>query len=122
MQALWSLSAGAKITSACQELAEAVNKLRFVETLRVADGGESDRRAIMAAAPAAVLQINNIADYMRGLNRGQGMGFALRRKKITYSLVYGPSADNLLVPSPQNLGLSVVIFVQPSRRCRTVTL
>eukprot|EP01043_Picozoa_sp_COSAG02_P072833 COSAG02_NODE_13903_length_1332_cov_2.209246_1_plen_390_part_10 len=79
LQAIWSLSHGAKITSACQDLGEAINKLR---ASRSKESGE-----VTVATSDQILQINNLRYFVRDFNRGQGMGFALKRKKITYTLV-----------------------------------
>jgi hypothetical protein len=73
-----SLAKGAKITTACQQLSDAVNELRV---------SAGDGEDVKLATPEEILQINNVRYYIHGKNKGQGMGFALKGRKITYSLV-----------------------------------
>ena len=100
---IWSLAKGAKITSACQDLGEAINKLR---ASRSQESGE-----VTVATSDQILQINNLRYFIRDFNRGQGMGFALKRKKITYTLVLdmvGLAASAIVVVSPILLGMVTV--------------
>eukprot|EP01046_Picozoa_sp_COSAG06_P061725 COSAG06_NODE_13652_length_1235_cov_1.310739_3_plen_128_part_00 len=76
--AVFNLMAPAKVTSACQRVADAVNDLRV--TVR-ADG---------TAELATVEQghrIEILKRYINELNRDQGLGFVLLRKKITFTFV-----------------------------------
>ena len=103
LMGIWSLAKGAKITSACQDLGEAINKLR---ASRSKESGE-----VTVATSDQILQINNLRYFVRDFNRGQGMGFALKRKKITYTLVLdmvGLAASAIVVVSPILLGLVTV--------------
>ena len=78
--ALVSLMAPAKVTTACQELGEAINDLTATE----GPGGEDD---VKMASQEELLRIERLHGYVKGLNRGQGMGFTLKRKRITYTYV-----------------------------------
>ena len=78
--ALWRLMAPAKVTTACQELGEAINDLTATE----GPGGADD---VKMASQEELLRIERLHGYVKGLNRGQGMGFTLRRKRITYTYV-----------------------------------
>ena len=78
--ALASLMAPAKVTTACQELGEAINDLTATE----GPGGADD---VKMASQEQLLRIERLHGYVKGLNRGQGMGFTLKRKRITYTYV-----------------------------------
>ena len=78
--ALASLIAPAKVTTACQELGEAINDLTATE----GPGGADD---VKMASQEELLRIERLHGYVKGLNRGQGMGFTLKRKRITYTYV-----------------------------------
>ena len=98
----WTLSTGAKITSACQELGEAINELR-------ATGKTRDD--VTVATPDQTAEINNLRYYLAGKNRGQGIGLALKRKKITYTLVLDLAlavASAVVVTFPLLLGMAAV--------------
>jgi hypothetical protein len=79
MLAIWGLMQPAKITSACDALGDAINELPATKvkgeaTLRVPTR-EQDQRT------------ESVLRYVRGLNRGRGMGFVIQRKRISYSFV-----------------------------------
>jgi hypothetical protein len=78
--AINGLAGCARITTACQQLSEAINELR-------ASAGQGAEDDVQLATPEEILQINNVRYYIHGKCKGQGMGFALKGKRITYSLV-----------------------------------
>ena len=75
-----SLLAPAKVSTACQELGEAINDL----TATQGQGGPDD---IKMAGQEELMKIERLFGFVKGLNRGQGMGFTMKRKRITYTLV-----------------------------------
>ena len=85
----------AKITSACDDLGDAINGL--TET--------RDESEAMLCMPNKEqrLQIEHLYGYVRKLNRGKGMGFMVARKRITLSFVISLMARVI----------SVMIFVFP---------
>ena len=80
LMAVLSLSLPAKLTSACQRVATAVNSLRFQ---RQPGGG------ITLAEGKRLLQIEGLERAIQGLNRGQGLGFCVMGKRVTRTLVLG---------------------------------
>jgi hypothetical protein len=80
---IWTAAASAAVTTACDELRDALNRLRASS----GGAGESSRADIYIATPDEVSKIENLLAYIDGLNEGAGMGFSLVGVKITYSLV-----------------------------------
>eukprot|EP01046_Picozoa_sp_COSAG06_P018901 COSAG06_NODE_1329_length_9848_cov_10.776798_5_plen_384_part_00 len=72
------LMAPAKVTSACQRVADAVNDLRVT--------AKADGTAELATAEE-LHRIEGLKRYINELNRDQGLGFVLLRKKITFTFV-----------------------------------
>jgi hypothetical protein len=98
---IWSLTRLAKITSECQALADAINRLRRVE----GPGGAND---ISMASTDELMKIEALVSYVKGMNRGQGMGFAIKRKRITFTLVLDIAvtvASVMAVAFPMMLGV-----------------
>ena len=69
----------AKVTSACDELGNAINELRL--------GKSSADAAPKMPTNDEKLAIELLRDYVRDLNRGRGMGFVISNQRISYSLV-----------------------------------
>ena len=69
----------AKATSTCDSLGDAINEL-----LEKQEPGES---ALRMPTKEQEQHINSLLGYVRGLNRGKGMGFMIVRKRITSSFV-----------------------------------
>ena len=78
--AVYALFAPARVTSACQRVADAVNDLRVV-----AKEGELAK----LATPEQLHRIEGLKRYINELNRDQGLGVLFLRKRITYTLVMG---------------------------------
>jgi len=78
--AVYALFAPARVTSACQRVADAVNDLRVV-----AKEGEPAQ----LATPEQLQRIEGLKRYINELNRDQGLGVLFLRKRITYTLVMG---------------------------------
>ena len=78
--AVYALFAPARVTSACQRVADAVNDLRVV-----AKEGEPAQ----LATPEQLHRIEGLKRYINELNRDQGLGVLFLRKRITYTLVMG---------------------------------
>ena len=74
--AVYALFAPARVTSACQRVADAVNDLRVV-----AKEGEPAQ----LATPEQLHRIEGLKRYINELNRDQGLGVLFLRKRITYS-------------------------------------
>ena len=77
---IYTLFAPARVTSACQRVAEAVNDLRIT-----AKHGEPAK----LATPEQLQRIEGLKRYINELNRDQGLGIVFLRKRITYTLVMG---------------------------------
>ena len=69
----------AKVTSACDDLADAINELRL--------GKSHGSAAVRLPTDAEILRITHLRNYVRDLNRGRGMGFVMSNKRISYSYV-----------------------------------
>jgi hypothetical protein len=80
-QLVWILHGPAKITSACQKIASAVNGLRVNAT--EADG------TVTLATSEQLHRIEGLNRYINELNKNQGLGFLVLRKRITFTLVMG---------------------------------
>ena len=80
-QLVWVLSGPARITSACQKISSALNDLRVNAT--EADG------AVTLATTEQGHQIEVLNRYINELNKNQGLGFLVLRKRITSTLVMG---------------------------------
>ena len=84
MSTIWAgmgvyiLMAPAKVTSACQRVADAVNDLRVT--------AKADGTAELATADELHC-IEGLKRYINELNKDQGLGFVLLRKKITFTFV-----------------------------------
>jgi hypothetical protein len=84
MSTIWAgmgvyiLMAPAKVTSACQRVADAVNDLRVT--------AKADGTAELATADE-LHRIEGLKRYINELNKDQGLGFLLLRKKITFTFV-----------------------------------
>jgi hypothetical protein len=74
----YSLLAPARVTSACQKVADAVNELRVTV--------KADGTAELATADE-LHRIEGLKRYINELNRDQGLGFVLLRKRITFTFV-----------------------------------
>lgn len=77
--AIRGLMQGAKITSACDALGDAINELRLGRT-------HGDTAVHMPTDPEK-LAIEHLHSYVRRLNRGHGMGFVISKKRISHSFV-----------------------------------
>eukprot|EP01051_Picozoa_sp_SAG22_P012373 SAG22_NODE_1280_length_4899_cov_5.374792_2_plen_376_part_00 len=75
---VYNLMSAAKVTSACQRVANAVNDLRVT--------AKADGTAELATAEE-LHRIEGLKRYINELNRDQGLGFVLLRKKITFTFV-----------------------------------
>ena len=78
---VWQLSRPAQVTSACQRIASAVNDLRVD-----ADGADG---AVTLATSEQLHRIEGLNRYINELNKNQGLGFLVLRKRITFTLVMG---------------------------------
>ena len=78
--AVYALFAPARVTSACQRVADAVNDLRVVAK----EGGPAK-----LATAEQLHRIEGLKRYINELNRDQGLGVLFLRKRITYTLVMG---------------------------------
>ena len=74
------LSTPARVTSACQQVASAVNDLRLTTH---SDGD------VALAEPEQLHRIEGLKRCSNELNRDQGLGFILLRKRVTFTLVIG---------------------------------
>ena len=95
---IWSLTRLAKITSECQALADAINRVE-------GPGGAND---ISMASTDELMKIEALVSYVKGMNRGQGMGFAIKRKRVTFTLVLDIAvtvASVMAVAFPMMLGV-----------------
>ena len=86
------LAQPAKVTSACERLCDAINEM----TETVQDRGEATLRM---SAPNQQRDIEHLCGYVRGLNRGRGMGFVIQRKRINQTFVLSLAAKVLSVMS-----------------------
>ena len=77
----WGLSGPAKVTSACQRIASAVNDLRL-------NAGGADGTVTLATSEQ-LHRIEGLERYINALNKNQGLGFLVLRKRITFTLVMG---------------------------------
>ena len=78
---MWGLSGPAKVTSACQRIASAVNDLRL-------NAGAGDGTVTLATSEQ-LHRIEGLKRYINEQNRDQGLGFLLLRKRITFTFVLG---------------------------------
>ena len=76
---IWGLMQPAKVTSACDDLADAINELRL--------GKSHGDATVRLPTDAEILRITHLRNYVRDLNRGRGMGFVMSNKRISYSYV-----------------------------------
>lgn len=79
-QAVWALAGPAQVTSACQQVGDAINGLRI--------GPRPSDWRVQLATPEQGHRIEILKRYMNELNRDQGLGFIFFRKRINYTLVY----------------------------------
>jgi len=77
--AIWHLMQPAKVTSACDALGDAINEL--------AEAKEAGEATVRIPTKDQQLNAEYMLRYVRGLNRGHGMGFVIQRKRISYSFV-----------------------------------
>ena len=89
---LYPLFAAANVTGACEEMASAINELR---------GAKGPDGRVVLTSPENLTRIDGLRRYLRELNRHQGLGFSVRRKRITSTLVYD---------SPQSLAFFQCTF------------
>lgn len=75
---LYPLFAAANVTGACEEMASAINELR---------GAKGPDGRVVLTSPENLTRIDGLRRYLRELNRHQGLGFSLRRKRITSTFV-----------------------------------
>ena len=78
---VWGLSGPAKITSACQKIASAVNDLR----VNAGDGGT----VTLATSEQLHRMGLGLNSYINELNKNQGLGFLVLRMRITSTLMMG---------------------------------
>jgi hypothetical protein len=71
---LYPLFAAANVTGACEEMASAINELR---------GAKGPDGRVVLTSPENLTRIDGLRRYLRELNRHQGLGFSVRRKRIT---------------------------------------
>ena len=76
---IWVLAQPAKITSACEALADAINDLTLTK--------EQGETTLRMPTREQEQHIEHLRGFVRGLNRGRGMGFMIQRKRISYSFV-----------------------------------
>jgi hypothetical protein len=88
---LYPLFAAASVTGACEEMASAINELR---------GAKGPDGRVVLTSPENLTRIDGLRRYLRELNRHQGLGFSVRRKRITSTFVYASSL-RMRVPSAQ---------------------
>ena len=79
-QLVWGLAGPARVTSACQKVASAANDLRVKAG---ADG------TVTLATAEQLHRIEGLSRYINELNKNQGLGFLVLRKRITFTLVMG---------------------------------
>eukprot|EP01043_Picozoa_sp_COSAG02_P053782 COSAG02_NODE_5991_length_3886_cov_2.197254_1_plen_299_part_00 len=79
--AVYTLVLPATVTSACEELMDAINKMREAK----APGELSARMPPNICETEA--SIDYLLQYVKNLNRRRGMGFTLHRKRISHSFV-----------------------------------
>ena len=94
---LWMLFAGARATTACEQLVDAVSRLRRWEPDSGRDGragapnplaeGE-DQKAWVMEKPENLVRIEGIRWYCMELNRGQGLGFTYSDRKVTAEALF----------------------------------
>ena len=94
---LWMLFAGARATTACEKLVDAVSRLRRWEPDSDPDGraaaanplaeGE-DQKAWVMEKPENLVRIEGIRWYCMELNRGQGLGFTYSDHKVTAEALF----------------------------------
>jgi hypothetical protein len=92
-----------KITSACDALGDTINELAEAK-----EPGETKPRVPTKEQQQAM---EYLLRYVRGLNRGRGMGFVIQRKRISYSFVLTMSvraASAMLFIFPLMLSLTKV--------------
>ena len=77
---VWGLSGPARVTSACQKIASAVNDLRVK--------AGTDGTVTLATADQ-LHRIEGLIRYINELNKNQGLGFLVLRKRVTSTLVMG---------------------------------
>ena len=87
---IWTAFQAAKITDRCDQLRDAINRLRV--------SGSPESGNLRVASPEQMLAINNLLNYMDGLNEGAGMGLCLFWVRVSYSFVanVGVSAASVL--------------------------
>eukprot|EP01046_Picozoa_sp_COSAG06_P009573 COSAG06_NODE_501_length_14953_cov_25.827858_17_plen_445_part_00 len=76
---IWVLAQPAKITSACEALADAINDLTLTK--------EQGETTLRMPTREQEQHIEHLRGFVRGLNRGSGMGFMIQRKRISHSFV-----------------------------------
>ena len=77
----------ADVTLACDELIDAIRSMK-VQT----DGNGK----IVLLDPKSLIRIEGIARFAQELNRGQGLGFVFRKKRMTPQLVSGVLAKSVV--------------------------
>eukprot|EP01045_Picozoa_sp_COSAG04_P021083 COSAG04_NODE_2231_length_4481_cov_7.647649_5_plen_294_part_00 len=87
---IWTAFQAAKITDRCDQLRDAVNRLRVSSSPEGSD--------VRVASPDQMLAINDLLNYMDGLNEGAGMGLCCLWVRVSYSFVanVGVSAASVL--------------------------
>ena len=101
-QLVWILSGPAKITSACQKIASAVNDLRI-------NAGDDGTVTLATSEQGHRIEILN--RYINELNKNQGLGFLVARKRITFTLVMGlliQTVSAMLVVSSTLMSIATV--------------
>ena len=83
----WQMFGPADVTLACDELIDAIRSMK-VQT----DGNGK----IVLLDPKSLIRIEGIARFAQELNRGQGLGFVFRKKRMTPQLVSGVLAKSVV--------------------------
>jgi hypothetical protein len=100
--ALYPLFAAATVTGACEEMASAINELR---------GAKGPDGRVVLTSPDNLTRIDGLRRYLRELNRHQGLGFSLRRKRITSTFMCALRHTHSLaplLPAAASTGLLIV--------------
>ena len=86
---MWPVLKPAEMTTACDELMAAISSLRCVPRAVLLEAEPSGRRKTdRLATPRKLALVQQLQEYAQGLNRGEGLGFCLRRKRVTTAEVH----------------------------------
>ncbi len=93
---LWILSSimllyqGSRVTSVCDTLGDAINEMTEAQQ----EPGETTLRM---PTNDQFLRVEHLCGYVRGLNRGRGMGFVIHRKRINHTFVVALAVKTISV-------------------------